>query len=244
MKKSTLVLIAILVILASVSGGWLVRTIYNMPVSSPKEVSQALFTNTPSVPSDKDMEKEMIRYDIQETGKQIGLSQQQQDDYLSYVEGASNKYKLPMILIHTIAYVESDYDPSVVHPQIKVKGKVTRALGEMGVVWEYNSAALIKEGTAVSRLELTIPKNNIFSGAFLIHQMVDEILVQKPNLQEEKFFDELIRKYYGAYDEAYKTRMQTKIKDIASKQWIRRAIKTILFNFKSAPIVNTSSEHQ
>jgi len=237
MKKLLLIFTAILVILASVAGGWIIRT---QNESAPKEILHTVFTNTPS---DKDMEREMIRYDIQETGKQIGLSQQQQDDYLSYVEDASNRYKLPMILIHTIAYVESDYDPSVVHPQIKVKGKVTRALGEMGVVWEYNSVALIKEGTAVSRLELTIPKNNIFSGAFLIHRMVDEIIAKNPNLPEDKFFDELIRKYYGAYDELYKLRMETKIKDIASKQWIRRAVKTILFNYtKSAPIQNVSSE--
>lgn len=239
MKKTLLIFTAILVILASVFGGWMLNTIYSDSISS-KPIAHTLFTS--NTPSDREMERELIRYDIQESGKQIGLSPQQQDDYLTYLEAASDKYKLPMILIHTIAYVESNYDPSVVHPQIKVRGKYTRALGEMGVVWEYNSAALIKEGTAVSRLELTIPKNNIFSGAFIIHQMVDEIIAQKPNLPEDKFFDELIRKYYGAYDETYKVRMTTKIKDIASKQWIRRAVKTIFITYKTAPIPQNSIE--
>jgi len=181
--------------------------------------------------TDREMERELIRMDIEESGNRIGLSTRQQEEYILYLEAAANRYKLPMILIHSIAYVESGYDPSAIHPQIVVKGKSTRALGLMGVVWEYNSDALMKEGIAATKLELTEPKVNLMAGAYIIHANITQILSQNPKLPEDKFFDELIRKYYGAYDTNYKVRMLTKIKDIASRQWIRRAVKNIFVNY-------------
>ena len=93
----------------------------------------------------------------------------------------------------------------------------------------------LKEGIAVSKLELTEPKTNLMAGAYIIHLDISEIFAKNPNLKEDMFFDELIKKYYGAYDGNYKTRMMTKIKDISSKQWIRRAVKNILVNYKVAP---------
>ena len=139
-----------------------------------------------------------------------------------------------MILIHCIVSNESSYDPSARHPQILVRGKPTFAIGLGGIVWEYNADALIKEGIAVARLDLTEPRNNIRGTAFILHKDVADIFARNPTLSEDRFFDELIKRYYGAYDESYKSRMLTKIKDMASKQWIRRVVKSILTTYKSA----------
>jgi len=238
-KKALVILATVVLVTLSGIGGWLFhQNIHVNDVSLKTKTTRG--TAIPRVemyvpitaPSDRDMEREMIRYDIEESGNQIGLSRRQQEEYLVYLDSAAARYRLPMILVHTIAYVESAYDPSAIHPVISVKGKKTRAIGLMGMVWEYNGAALIKQGIASSKLELTEPRINLMAGAYIIHADIEEIFAKNPTLREDMFFDELIKKYYGAYDENYKSRILTKIKDISSKQWIRRAVKNILVNYK------------
>lgn len=221
MTKPLSALVLVAVAIAGVLGGWAL----NSYMEEPKPVP---IVRTEEPPSDKLMEREFIRFDIQETGKDIGLSERQQRDYLLYLESASNKYNLPMLLVHTIAYVESNYDPSAVHPPITVKGKKTRAIGLMGVVWEYHSEALIRDSIATARLDLMEPRVNLLAGAFILHTYIEDIIAKNPNIKEDRFFDELIKRYYGAYDEAYKNRMLDKMRDIASKQWIRKTVKSIL----------------
>jgi hypothetical protein len=197
-----------------------------------------------STPTDREMEKELVRMDIEEAGNRVGLSARQQAQYLDYLDEAATKYTIPMILVHSIVYVESSYDPSARHPQIVVRGTPTFAIGFGGVVWEYNKDALIKEGIATARLELTEPRSNLLATAFIIHRDVEEIFAKNPTLSEDRFFDELIRKYYGGYDEPYKVRMLAKIKDMASRQWIHRVVKTILLKYKTElpkPIAHNDS---
>ncbi len=235
MKNTLYILTLITVAILAGLGGWALKSNGVVPIGNGTVVAIPDTT-----PSDREMERELIRYDIKESGDRIGLSPRQQQEYLVFLESAAEKYDLPMILVHTVAYVESSYDPSAIHPQILVKGKPTRAVGLTGIVWEYNYSYLVKEGIAVSRLELTEPKINLLAGAAILRADINEILAKNPQVSVDKFFDELIRKYYGAYDETYKVRMLTKIKDIASKQWIRRTVKTIIINHeasKTIPIV-------
>jgi len=234
-KKTLLALVIIILVVASGVGGWILRPHTEFSLSL-KEKDAPIITE--SVPSDRDMERELIRYDIKESGTQLGLSARQQDEYLEYLEVAANRYNLPMILVHTVAYVESGYDPSAIHPQITVKGKSTRAVGLMGIVWEYNSVTLIRDSIATTRLELTEPKINLMAGASILHTDIEEVLAKTPKVKEDRFFDELIKKYYGAYDETYKNRMLTKMKDIASKQWIRRTVKNIIVS-RQSPIIQS-----
>jgi len=194
------------------------------------ETNSSVIDDAMRVPSDRDMERELIRYDMNEVGDRIGLSDRQQKEYVSYLEEAADRYNLPMILIHSIAYVESSYDPSAIHPQIRVNGKQTRALGLTGIVWEYNKDLLIKEGIASSRLELTEPRANLLASAAIVHRDIERILTKEPKIPVDKFFDELIRRYYGAYNDTYKTRMLAKMKDVASRQWIRRTVKNIILS--------------
>lgn len=224
MKTAPFIVTIIFVAIVSGIGGWELKPCIESSVA--REDTTAV--RTVSIPSDRDMARELIRYDITESGRYAGLSLRQQEEYLVYLEDAADRYDLPMIIIHTVAYVESGYNPMARHPQITVKGKRTRALGLMGVVWEYNSKMLMRDSIATTRLELAEPRINLLAGAAIIHYDIERILAKNPNISEDKFFDELIRKYYGAYDETYKSRMLTKMKDIASKQWIRRTVKNIL----------------
>ena len=207
-------------------GGWFVHSNVIASTASVPGIFNTVIT-------DREMERELVRMDIEEAGNRVGLSARQQSEYLVYLDEAATQYNIPMILVHAVIYTESSYDPSVVHPQITVRGKATRALGLGGIVWEYNHAALISEGIATSKLELTEPRSNLMASALIIRNDVRDIFAKNPALSEDRFFDELIRRYYGAYDNGYKNRMLTKIKDMASKQWIRRVVKTILLKYKS-----------
>jgi hypothetical protein len=187
----------------------------------------------------RDVDKELIRMDICDVGSVIGLSKRQQEDYIRYVDSASVRYKVPAILLHSISSIESSYDPTAVHPLIRVNGKETRALGLTGVVWEYHSKTLQSEGIASSRLELTEPAVNLMASACILRNMIVQIVgdysVKSQTLTDSKLFDELVRRYYGAYDESYKQKMLLRIKDTAGKQWMRRVAQDILTAFP--PIV-------
>ena len=144
---------------------------------------------------------------------------------------------MPPILLHAILSVESGYDPSAVHPSIFIKGKTTRAVGLTGVVWEYHGDSLKAEKVAFSRLELTEPRVNLMASAYILHKYIVDIIRENPKIPENRLFDELIKRYYGAYDAAYKDRMYARIKETASKQWINRVVQSIFTEYKPKPII-------
>lgn len=193
------------------------------------------YTDTTAVvqSSIRSLECQLIRADIEVIGSGIGLSPRQQHDYVRYIDSAATRFKLPPMLLHAIIYIESAYDPSARHPQIRVKGQPTFAVGLTGIVWEYHGDSLKKAGIAYSRLELTEPNVNIMASGYILHNFIVSILKNNPELPENRLFDELIRKYYGAYDETYKGRMLARIRDTASRQWINRVTQDIFMEFKT-----------
>lgn len=238
MGKTTVISIISAALIIGVCIGWVFLNIDSLVNKNPViTVIQTMEQPAPEpvqLDKEREMERELIRMDMEDAGRQIGLSTRQQEEYISYVEFASEKYQVPMILIHSIAYVESNYDPSAVHPAIYVRNRQTRALGLMGIVWEYNGEALVREKIANTRLELTEPKTNILAGACILHMDITEVLAQNSRLTEDRFFDELIKKYYGAYNDSYKLRMLGKLKDISSRQWIRRTVRNIFQSYTSS----------
>jgi hypothetical protein len=174
----------------------------------------------------------LVEEDIKIIGEKIGLSNKQIKLLVNSVDSASNKYKVPVLLLHSIIIVESEYDLSAFHSPIIVKGKQTRAIGLAGIVWEYHSDNLIKEGISSTRLELVDPRVNIMASAFIINMYLKNIFMSNPNITEDKLFDELIRRYYGAYDESYKNKMINSIKNTSSRYWVKRIIREVFYEYK------------
>jgi hypothetical protein len=230
-KHSNLLVIVSAIIGVMIITGFILQTYYNN-ILFPQN-NNHIDTVSITVRNMRKLECELIRADIETFGDQIGLSSRQQREYITYIDSAARRYMLPPMLIHAIIYVESAYDPNARHSQIVVKNKPTYAIGLTGVVWEYHSDSLIREGIAMSRLELTEPRINIMASAYILHNYIVSIMRNKPNLPENQLFDELIRKYYGAYDNNYKERMLIRIRDTASRQWIRRVTQEIFLKFKN-----------
>jgi len=219
----------IISLILAVAGGFFLHVVLH-----PTIIKSVVNTDTTAIvqASIRNLECQLISADIEMIGTEIGLSQRQQREYVRYIDSAATKYKLPPILLHAIIYIESSYDPNARHSQIYVNKKSTFAIGLAGVVWEYHADSLKNAGIAVSRLELTEPQVNVMAAAYILHNYIVSILNTKSNLPESRLFDELIRKYYGAYDDYYKERMLTRIRDTASKQWIKRVTQDIFLEFR------------
>jgi len=196
----------------------------------------------------RDLDKELVRMDISAVNV---LSTRQKAAYVSYVDSAAMRYKIPHLFLHAICSVESGYNPEAVHPEIRVKGKTTRAIGLTGIVWEYHSANLMAESIATARAELTEPRVNIMASAYILNGMMRDIVhdysVKGKVLVDTSVFSEIVRRYYGAYSEAYKQKMMLKIRDTAGKQWLRRVAQDMLIEFQSSyitsiPAVNLINE--
>lgn len=186
----------------------------------------------------RDLDKELVRMDISAVK---GLSIRQQEAYVTYVDSAATRYKIPHLLLHAICSIESGYNPTAVHPTIVVKGKTTRAIGLTGIVWEYHANQLMAEGIATAQYELAEENVNLMASAYILHGMMRDIVhdyaVKGKVLADTSVFSEIVRRYYGAYDETYKQKMLLRIKETAGRQWMRRVAQDMLSAFQLTDIV-------
>jgi hypothetical protein len=198
----------------------------------------------------RELDREIIRMDIVAIGERIGLSARQQEEYVQDIDSGAARYGVPHLLLHAVCSNESSYDPTAVHPQITVKGRTTRAIGLTGIVWEYHGDRLIAEGIATSRMELAIPSVNIMASAFIIKGMMRDVAreyaVKNKVLSDTAVFREFVRRYYGAYDEAYRVRMLVKIKETAGHQWMKRVAQEMLVAVAHTanPVIGSSTTQE
>lgn len=190
--------------------------------------------------SRRSLDRELIRLDIATVGARIGLSSGQQEEYVQAVDSAAVRYGIPHLLLHAVCFIESGYNPLAAHPEIRVRGKTTQAVGLMGIVWEYHAEKLQAEGIASTRMELTKPAVNLMASACILRGMMRDIIqdyaVSGRTLADTSVFREIVRRYYGAYNDAYQQRMLARIKDTAGRQWMRRVAQDLLFTFRQDTI--------
>lgn len=194
----------------------------------------------------RELDRALIRLDIEGVGQRIGLSQRQQEEYVWDIDTSAAKYDVPHLLLHAVCSIESSYDPTAVHPPIMVRGRPTRAVGLTGIVWEYHGERLIAEGIASSRMELSIPSVNIMASAFIIKGMMHDIAKDYTSkgkvLTDAIIFQEFVRRYYGAYDEAYRLKMLVKIKETAGQQWMKRVAQEMVASVVRPTVKLTTKE--
>ncbi len=160
-------------------------------------------------------------------------------DYLSNKVGniiqismqkASEKYKLPIILMHAIFKVESDYMYWVKHPTVRVmvRGKeiITNAIGLGGIMWCFWGDSLKANHIAETKSDLYMPDVNVMASAYVLRTLIDDIVKNNPGLTKKNILSKVIRQYYGAYSKNYLRKMQR----FTSKLWMEQVASVLISN--------------
>ena len=138
------------------------------------------------------------------------------------MQEASEKYKLPIILLHAIFKVESDYMYWVKHPTVRVmaQGKeiLTNAIGLGGIMWCFWGDRLKANHIAETKSDLYMPDVNVMASAYILRTLIDDVVKNNPRLTKKNILSKVIRQYYGAYSNHYLRKMQR----FTSKLWMEQ----------------------
>jgi hypothetical protein len=143
------------------------------------------------------------------------LSTRTKDRIIEGLDSASREFRVPVMFLHALSQVESNYQFNVDHPLVTVdfKGKKvqTRARGLNGIIWLFWADSLIANHIAEVESDLYIPFVNIRASAFIIRTLINQ----------EKGGDVITRvttRYFGAYSKTY----ETKMRNATSKLWMEQ----------------------
>jgi len=154
-----------------------------------------------------DYELEIVKNDL----KFYDLSDEMQNTITEQIRVCANKYKIPVLLLHAIFRIESDYRFYVTHNIIYVKGAQTNAIGLGGVVWEYWADSLIQRRIALAKTDLFVPEKNIEATAYILRTIVNRY---KHNINIRA----IIKSYYGEDNKTYYDKMLTVTSDLFLKR--------------------------
>ena len=144
------------------------------------------------------------------------------------MQEASEKYKLPIILMHAIFKVESDYMYWVKHPTVKVmvRGReiITNAIGLGGIMWCFWGDSLRANHIAETKSDLYMPDVNVMASAYILRTLIDEVAKNNPRLTKKNILGKVIRQYYGAYSKHYLKKMQR----FTSKLWMEQVASVLI----------------
>ena len=157
---------------------------------------------------DKRYELAIIRDDL----KEYDLSENLSNVIIDKIEEASKKYKIPVMLLHAIFRIESDYKFWIEHDIITVKAQKTRAVGLGGIVWEYWADSLTHKNIAKTKSDLFLPQVNIEATAYILRVIVNSYNDKKINIRE------IIKRYYGVDDNVYYEKMLNVTSDLFIKR--------------------------
>ena len=153
------------------------------------------------------------------------------EDISDAVNFYSDKWNVPVGLIHSMMRIESEYMFWVEHApiNIKVHGKRinTKAVGLGGVVWEFWADSLRKHNIAHERTDLFLYDVNIEASTAILRWIIDSEL-SKPYTNEINLINKIIKRYYGAYNKDYHNKM---IK-VTSDLWLKRIARTLIYTQK------------
>lgn len=169
---------------------------------------------------------EIIKYDLQTYNN---ISSKMIDVIIGGIEKSSAKYNIPVGLIHAIIRTESNYEWWIVHKQIIVNGKKTKAVGLGGIVWEYWSKKLIENNIAKKRSDLFDPVININSVAYILSEIV-KINIKNKKMTKWNVVDKIISNYYGVFNKEYKNKLIQYTSDL----WMKRISSEIFNKYKKS----------
>lgn len=152
-------------------------------------------------------ELEIVRQDLE----YYELSEEMRNNIVRQIQICAERYRLPIMLLHAIFRIESDYRFYVTHNIIYVKGAQTNAIGLGGVVWEYWADSLIQRRIALAKTDLFVPEKNIEATAYILRTIVNRY---KHNINIRA----IIKSYYGEDNKTYYDKMLTVTSDLFLKR--------------------------
>jgi hypothetical protein len=184
-------------------------------ISASKAIPTQLYNNELALIS-KSINKS--NYISKRTGYLIQLSMQK----------ASYQYRLPLILMHAIFKVESDYRYWIDHPKVRVivhgKTITTNAIGLGGVMWCFWSDSLKANHIAETKSDLYLPDVNVMASGYILRTLIDEEARNNPELSKLNILNNVIRRYYGEYNKNYKMKMQK----FTSELWMKQVASILM----------------
>jgi hypothetical protein len=183
--------------------------------SASKAIPTQMYNNELSLIS-KSINK--ANYISKRTGYLIQLSMQK----------ASHEYRLPMILMHAIFKVESDYRYWIEHPKVRVvvhgKTITANAIGLGGVMWCFWGDSLKANRIAETKSDLYLPEVNVMASGYILRTLINEEAQNNPQLSKLNILNNVIRRYYGEYNKDYKMKMQK----FTSKLWMKQVASILM----------------
>jgi hypothetical protein len=170
-------------------------------------------------------ELDIIRADL----NTYGSSKMFLDIVIPEIKEASEKYRIPIGLLHAIFRVESDYRFNITHDKVvvTVKGNnvATNAVGLGGILWVYWSDSLRANKIAEVEQDLFLPNVSIRATGYILRVLIDSE-IKAGGKNSHNILANVVKRYYGAYNDQYVERM----KNYTSDLWMKR-IGMELMNF-------------
>lgn len=150
-----------------------------------------------------------------------GSSKMFLDIAIPEIKSTSEKYKIPIGLLHAIFRVESDYRFNITHADVvvPVKGKSakTNAVGLGGILWVYWGESLRSEKIAEVEQDLFLPNVSIRATGYILRYLIDSE-IKAGGKNSYNILSNVVRRYYGAYSSLYMSKMQNYTSDL----WMKR----------------------
>ncbi len=144
------------------------------------------------------------------------------------MQKASQEYRLPIILMHAIFKVESDYRYWIKHPRVRVTvhgRKISSyAIGLGGVMWCFWGDSLKANHIAETKSDLYLPDVNVMASGYILRTLINEEAQNNPQLSKFNILNNVIRRYYGEYNESYKKKMQK----FTSELWMKQVASILM----------------
>ena len=170
-------------------------------------------------------ELDIIRADL----NTYGSSKMFLDIVIPEIKETSEKYRIPIGLLHAIFRVESDYRFNITHDKVvvTVKGNnvATNAVGLGGILWVYWGDSLRANKIAEVEQDLFLPNVSIRATGYILRVLINSE-IKAGGKNSYNILANVVKRYYGAYNDQYVERM----KNYTSDLWMKR-IGMELMNF-------------
>lgn len=123
----------------------------------------------------------------------------------------AQKYNINPLILYSMCYTESSFKPWMEHELVSIvkdgKPMKVRAVGLMGVLWEWHGQKLKDAGIAETRGDLFDPVTNIKAGAFIYNQYYHMDMHKSANYKDES----ALLRYFGGDYFSYVQKIDSKI---------------------------------
>ena len=146
----------------------------------------------------------------------------------------SREFNVPIGLGYAIGRVESENNPEAAHSPILVGEKTTRAVGLMGIVWEYWADTLRYYQMAEERIDLFFSDVNVRAGYCILRSLIQQ---EFSRAHKYNIVDRIVKRYYGAFDQNYRNKLTLYTSDL----WMKRISKQIMDSYDKLVVNNTKN---